>query len=263
MLIYGIVKLFHTNFSPCISMLTINNLSISVDNKHIINNLSLQCAAGSIHALMGPNGSGKSTLAYSLLGHPKYQVTQGSVLLNATELFQLSTDKRARAGLFVAFQYPQEIPGVSLLTFLQEAHRALTGTSLNTAAFKDLLYKTLETLQLDHSFIYRDLNDGFSGGEKKRFELLQLLLFKPRVAILDEIDSGLDVDAIKLVAHGIHQARQENPELALILITHYRRILDYVKPDHVHIIQNGTLIRSGNQALIELVETKGYDAFAR
>ncbi len=242
-------------------MLNIKNLSVSADSTPIITHFSLTCGPGTVHALMGPNGSGKSTLAYTLIGHPKYTVTEGSITLNDRALLELSVDKRAREGLFVAFQYCQEIPGVSMLTFLQEAYRAYTGNNLTTQAFQELLYKTVDNLQLDHSFIYRDLNDGFSGGEKKRFELLQLVLFKPKVAILDEIDSGLDVDAIKIVAQNIQQARRENPKLILLLITHYRRILDYIKPDQVHILSDGTLITSGTEELIEIVESKGYDGF--
>lgn len=242
-------------------MFIIQNLSVSVEQKAVLAAISLECMSGSLHVLMGPNGSGKSTLAYALMGHPKYFITQGAVTLDGNNLLELSVDKRARAGLFIAFQYSQEIPGVQMLSFLHEAYCAYTSDKCTLQEFKLLLYPLLDLLKLDHSFIYRDLNDGFSGGEKKRFELLQLLLLKPKVAILDEIDSGLDIDAIKLVAEGIKAAQNRNPAGAIILITHYQRILGFLSPDYVHIIYNGKLVASGDKKLSVLLEKQGYDGF--
>jgi Fe-S cluster assembly ATP-binding protein len=214
---------------------------------------------GTVTVLMGPNGSGKSTLAYTLMGHPAYTVTAGSVLFGDLNLLELPVEKRARAGLFLACQYPQEVPGVTVFTFLKEAHRMLTATELSVSQFKELLYSTFDTVKLDHSFAYRNLHEGFSGGEKKRLEVVQLLLFQPKIAILDEIDSGLDVDALKSVAQALQSAREHNPILSILLITHYTRILKYIIPDAVHILAQGKLIASGKSELAELIDQRGYD----
>lgn len=243
-------------------MLTIKNLSAAVEQKTIIHDLTLQCAPGTIHALMGPNGSGKSTLALTLLGHPKYSVVTGTVSINQQSILELPIHKRAQAGLFIGFQHPQEIPGVKMVTFLHEMYNALHKEPLSLSAFKTtILYPILDTLHIDHSFIYRDLNDGFSGGEKKRFELLQLLLSNATVAVLDEIDSGLDIDALKLVAQTITYLRTKNPTLVIILITHYRRILELVEPDHVHVLCNGRIVATGDKELVTQLEAQGYDEF--
>jgi Fe-S cluster assembly ATP-binding protein len=240
-------------------MLSIQNLSVVCGENKVIDDFSLTLQPGTLSVLMGPNGSGKSTLAYALMGHPRYTVTAGTVLFNTHELLSLPVEKRARCGLFLACQYLQEIPGVQVFTFLKEAHRMLTGQELSVAAFKELVYAALDAVKLDHSFAYRNLYEGFSGGEKKRLEIAQLLLFKPSVAILDEIDSGLDVDALQAVAEALSRARDDNPAMSILLITHYTRILKYLVPDTVHILKEGTLIASGDKYLAEHIEQKGYN----
>jgi len=241
-------------------MLKVSNLSVSVDGKPILNSLNFSFEPGSVHVLMGPNGSGKSTLAHTLMGHPQYQITQGAIHLNNNDLTQLAVDKRAQAGLFLAFQHPYEIPGVTVLSFLKEAHHACTKTVLPMKEFQDLLYAKMALLEIDIAFVHRALNCGFSGGEKKRLEILQMLILQPKVAILDEIDSGLDVDAVKIVAHGLQIARRENPYLSIIIITHYPRLLSYIEPDFVHVMHKGTIIDQGSAALAFAIEKRGYDA---
>jgi len=243
------------------SLLNITNLQVAINEQEIVQGLSLRVENGSIHAVMGPNGSGKSTLASALMGHPAYTVA-GSVRLNGQELLELSPDKRSLYGLFLAFQHPLEIPGLTVATFLREAYNARAQVKLSAVEFRAMLAPYLEILAIDERFIERALNDGFSGGEKKRLELLQLMILKPKVAILDEIDSGLDVDALKIVAHGIAQARKDNPAMAIILITHYQRILQYVQPDHVHVMVAGTLVATGTHALAHAIEKNGYDQYA-
>lgn len=243
-------------------MLSLDNISISCSETKVINNLSLSLIPGTVAVLMGPNGSGKSTLAYTLMGHPNYTVTHGSIFLNGHNLLELPVERRARLGLFLACQYPQEVPGVQVFTFLKEAHRMLTGQEPSVSDFQQLLYTVFDAVKLDHSFAYRNLNEGFSGGEKKRLEIAQLLLFQSKLAILDEIDSGLDVDALKLVAEAINSARKQNPVMSIVLITHYARILKYIIPDTVHILMNGTIVKSGNLSLAELIEYKGYDGLS-
>lgn len=244
-------------------MLFVKNLSVAVDDKPILTNFSLSIDSGSVHAIMGPNGSGKSTLANTLMGHPSYVVTNGDIILDSEAITALSPGKRAQRGLFLAFQHPQEIPGLTVLTFIKEAYNALHKTKLTVIECKKLLEPYLDQLHIDESFLYRSLNDGFSGGEKKRFEMLQLLVLKPRIAILDEIDSGLDIDALQLVAHGIASARQEIPHLSVILITHYQRILQYIIPDHVHVLCDGAIVSSGDATLAYELEAKGYDEFRK
>ena len=238
----------------------INNLSVSIDQKAILHDINLSMNPGSLHVLMGPNGSGKSTLAYTLMGHPSYTITSGTITLDAQDITHLSVDKKAQAGLFLAFQHPYEIPGISVFTFLKEAHHAITKKVLPAKEFQELLYGHMDILHIDHSFAYRQLNYGFSGGEKKKLELLQMLLLGPKLAILDEIDSGLDVDATALVAQAIVRARQSNPALSLLIITHYPRLLNYLTPDWVHIMDKGKIIQSGPPSLAHHVEQKGYDA---
>ncbi|MBA3954785.1 Fe-S cluster assembly ATPase SufC [Candidatus Dependentiae bacterium] len=243
-------------------MLYLKNVSIALDTKPIIDTLSLSFSAGTVHALMGPNGSGKSTLAATLMGHPAYTLTSGQLLLDTSDLSALPVEKRARAGLFLAAQYPQEVPGVQVFTFLKEAHRMLTGQDIAVSAFKELVYAAFDRVNLDHSFVYRNLHEGFSGGEKKRLEIAQLLLFSPKVALLDEIDSGLDVDALKLVAQALQYAKSVNPDLVLILITHYNRILEYIVPDYVHVISCGRLVASGSHELAHTIEQRGYNGLS-
>ncbi len=238
-------------------MLGIKNYSALLQDKKLLNNISLAIASGSVHALMGPNGSGKSTLALSLMGHPAYAVT-GSVLLDGQEINTLPPHKRAQAGLFLSFQQPHEIPGVSLSSFLKASYEAVH-SSIDPKTLQQEVSAYLELLELDQSFYYRNLHEGFSGGEKKKLELLQLLLFKPKVALLDEIDSGLDVDALRVVAHALQVARKENPEMSVLLITHYQRILSYIQPDQVHLLMHGQLVQSGDHTLASTIEQSGYD----
>lgn len=238
-------------------LLSLKRLSVSKDQKPILNDLCLEVQLGSVHALMGPNGSGKSTLAYTLLGHPDCQVT-GSMIYKDQNLAEMAIEQRAQKGIFLAFQHPIEIPGVSVFDFLRESHIALTKTTMPVKEFQALLYSKLDMVGLDHSFAYRPLNVGFSGGEKKRLEILQLLLFCPSLAILDEIDSGLDVDAIRLVAHGLQKAREQNPQMALIIISHYPHLYHYINPDHVHVMSKGTIIKSGGYELAQEIQLRGY-----
>lgn len=237
--------------------LQLKNYSVSVQGKDVIKNITLALDAGSLHVLMGPNGSGKSSLALSLMGHPAYQVT-GFVALNDQEITTLPAHKRAQAGLFLSFQQPQEIAGVQVATYLKAIYEAVHG-HIEVAALQHKVYAYLELLELDHGFYYRNLNEGFSGGQKKKFEMLQLLLLKPRVAILDEIDSGLDVDALRVVAQALHVARNEHPAMCVLLITHYQRIVHYMQVNAVHLLVDGTIVRSGDAALAQAVEAHGYE----
>ena len=239
--------------------LRINQLQVSVEDQPVVKGLDLSLGSGEIHALMGPNGSGKSTLAYALMGHPRYAITNGTVFFNNEEITSYTPDKRAKLGLFLSFQHPQEIPGVQVFTFLKEAKRALTGNEVAIDELYDELCAYMDLLHIDYSFAYRNLNDGFSGGEKKKFEMLQLLVLQPKIAILDEIDSGLDIDALKSVAEGIAYARNNNPHLSILIITHYQRILQYVHPDYVHVLIDGILVQSGNYQLAQHIEKQGYD----
>ncbi len=239
-------------------MFNIKNLCVSIDDKKILNGLNLTVQPGSIHAIMGQNGSGKSTLAHTLMGNPAYTITNGSLEFATQFLNNLSPDKRVKAGLFLSFQHPPVLPGVKVSTFLKEAHAAITGQTISVSEFHELLKSNMELLNIDSSFAQRNLNEGFSGGEKKRLEMLQLLILQPRLAILDEIDSGLDIDALKCVARGIKYARKNNPTMSFIIITHYQRILQYVKPDVVHIMHNGIIAQSGDATLAQHLEDVGY-----
>lgn len=242
-------------------MLKINNLTVLRDQKTIISNFSLEVAPGSTHFLMGPNGSGKSTLAYTIMGHPAYEVTAGTVSYQNNDLLSLSVDKRAQAGIFLAFQQPIEIPGVMVSGFLKEAYQAIHKTIISVKEFMAILHAALDLLGMDYAFTSRSLNESFSGGEKKRLELLQMLVLKPHIAILDEIDSGLDVDALKLIARVLEFLRNENPHFAVVCITHYHRLLNYIHPDYVHIIKSGAVVASSTAELARVVESEGYDAF--
>ncbi len=240
-------------------MLYISNLCVSLEETLILKDVSLAFEAGTIHAVMGPNGSGKSTLAATLMGYPQYQVLSGSVQFNGEDLLAVPIEKRARSGLFLASQHTPCIPGVPVFTFLKEAHRMLTGEEVSVAAFKDRVYAAFDAVHLDHSFVYRFLNEGFSGGEKKRFEIAQLLLFKPRLAVLDEIDSGLDIDALNLITQVLLEEKKRNPLLTLVIITHYNRMLQALEPDQVHILARGKIRVSQGKELAHMIEERGYD----
>lgn len=241
-------------------MLRINNISVSVNAKLIINNLSISCAPGSVHILMGPNGSGKSTLAHTLMGHPHCLLTDGSIEFNRQEINALSLHERARAGVFVALQNPIALPGVEVATFLKEAVHTVQQHHYAPQEFLNHLYELMDCIGIDHSYAHRSVHEGFSGGEKKRLELLQMMLLKPRIAVLDEIDSGLDVDALACVGRAVAYLKKEQPDAIVLLITHYNRLLSHVHPDAVHVIKDGTLIRSGDLALAHMIESGGYDA---
>ncbi len=241
-------------------MLIINNLSVSIADTLVLKNLNLAVDAGSMHAIMGPNGSGKSSLALTIAGHPRYQINSGEIQFLKICINNLAPEKRAQMGLFLTFQNPYEIPGLNIFTFLMESYRALKGDIPDLHDFKARVIEALELVGLSNSFIDRNVNEGFSGGERKRFELAQLMLFKPRLAILDEIDSGLDVDAAKRVATSLNYFKQNNPDSSIILITHYQRILNTLAIDAVHIVMNGTLVQSGSIELACNIEQLGYNA---
>jgi Fe-S cluster assembly ATP-binding protein len=242
--------------------LRIDNLHANVAGKEILKGIDLTVEPGTVHALMGPNGSGKSTLAFSLTGHPQYQVTEGSATLDGEDLLALSPDKRARAGLFLSFQYPAAIPGVKVANFLHAARQAERPGDLPPAKFRALLLEKMDQLGIDPSFMGRYLNDGFSGGEKKRLEMLQLAVLAPKYAVLDETDSGLDIDALKDVGTSIAalRASEEGAHTGFLIITHYPRILQYVTPDVVHIMMDGRIVKTGGHDLALRVEREGYDA---
>ncbi|GII96640.1 Fe-S cluster assembly ATPase SufC [Sinosporangium siamense] len=243
------------------STLQIRDLHVAVEDKEILKGVDLTVNAGETHAIMGPNGSGKSTLAYAIAGHPKYTITGGSVLLDGEDLLEMSVDERARAGLFLAMQYPVEVPGVSVSNFLRTAVTAVRGEAPKLREFTKELKTGMDSLAIDTSFAQRNLNEGFSGGEKKRHEILQLELLKPKIAVLDETDSGLDVDALRVVSEGINRFR--SGETGVLLITHYTRILRYVKPDFVHVFAGGRIVESGGHELSERLENEGYERFAK
>jgi len=242
-------------------MLSIRDLSVGVDGKPILRHLNLAVSAGEVHAVMGPNGSGKSTLAQVLAGHPAYTVTGGGVTYLGQDLLAMSPEDRARAGLFLAFQYPIEMPGVSNAAFLKAAVNELRAArgleELDAIDVLELLKAKLELVEMDRSFLNRPVNEGFSGGEKKRNEILQMAVLEPRLAILDETDSGLDIDALKIVARGVNRLRR--PDNAIILVTHYQRILQYIEPDYVHVLSGGRIVKSAGKELALELERKGYD----
>ena len=242
-------------------MLSIRDLSVGVEGKTILRHLNLEVRAGEVHAVMGPNGSGKSTLAQALAGHPAYTVTGGQVTYLGRDLLAMPPEERARAGVFLAFQYPIEIAGVSNAAFLKAALneiRAARGQEeLDAMEVLELLEQKLALVEMDRSFLSRPVNEGFSGGEKKRNEILQMAVLEPKLAILDETDSGLDIDALKIVAQGVNRLRR--PDNAIILVTHYQRILQYVEPDHVHVLFDGRIVKSAGKELAVELERKGYD----
>jgi Fe-S cluster assembly ATP-binding protein len=248
-----------------VSTLEIRDLQVSVklpegELKPILTGVDLTVKAGETHAIMGPNGSGKSTLAYSIAGHPKYQITGGSVTLDGDDVLAMTVDERARAGLFLAMQYPVEVPGVSVANFLRTAKTAIDGEAPKLRTWAGELRGAMEKLQMDPAFAQRNVNEGFSGGEKKRHEIMQLELLKPKVAILDETDSGLDIDALRIVSEGVNRVRASG-EAGLLLITHYTRILRYIKPDYVHVFVAGKIVQEGGPELAEQLEAEGYERY--
>jgi Fe-S cluster assembly ATP-binding protein len=245
------------------SELEIRNLHVAVEGKEILKGVDLTIRKGEVHAIMGPNGTGKSTLSNALMGHPFYEVTEGEVLFKGQNILELAPDERSRMGIFLAFQYPVSIPGVSVANFLRSAINARRKAEnsedkgIPVPEFRKLLKEKMDTLRMDHSFGGRYLNEGFSGGEKKRAEILQMATLKPEIAILDETDSGLDIDALRIVSEGVNALR--GPELGVMLITHYQRILNYIKPDYVHVMLGGRIVESGGAELALQLEEHGYE----
>ena len=246
--------------------LKISDLFVTVETeqgtKEILKGVNLTVKSGEIHAIMGPNGSGKSTLAYSIAGHPKYTVTGGAITLDGEDVLEMSVDERARAGLFLAMQYPVEIPGVSVSNFLRTAKTAIDGEAPALRTWIKDVKSAMEGLRMDPAFAERNVNEGFSGGEKKRHEILQMELLKPKFAVLDETDSGLDVDALKIVSEGVNRVHAAN-NMGVILITHYTRILNYIKPDYVHVFVDGKVAEEGGPELAARLEAEGYDRYAK
>lgn len=246
------------------SVLEIKNLQVSViteaGNKEILRGVDLTVKSGETHAIMGPNGSGKSTLAYSIAGHPKYLITGGSVTLDGNDVLEMSVDERAKAGLFLAMQYPVEVPGVSVSNFLRTAVTAIRGEAPKVRTWVGEVKEAMASLNIDTAFSERNVNESFSGGEKKRHEILQMELLRPKIAILDETDSGLDVDALRIVSEGVNRVKA-NSDLGVMLITHYTRILRYIKPDFVHVFANGKIVEAGGPELADKLEEQGYAAY--
>ncbi|KTD56873.1 component of SufBCD complex, ATP-binding component of ABC superfamily [Legionella sainthelensi] len=241
-------------------MLKIKNLNVSVNGQAILKGIDLQVNAGEVHAIMGPNGSGKSTLSKVLAGHPSYQVTDGEISYLGQDLNPLPPEERARAGVFLSFQYPVEIPGVTNINFLKASVNAVRKgqgkDTLDAIEFLTFIREKCQLLEMDESFLYRSINEGFSGGEKKRNEILQMAALEPKLAILDETDSGLDIDALRIISHGVNAMR--SPQRSIILVTHYQRLLDYIEPDFIHVLVNGRIILSGDKSLALELEKKGY-----
>ena len=239
--------------------LEIKNLTVEVAGRKVVDGMNLTIPAGEVHAIMGPNGTGKSSLSKAIAGHPEYPITSGEVLLDGENLVGLSPDEIARKGFFLGFQYPVEVSGVSIANFIRAclSARLPEGETLNPVEYYKKLHSKMESLKMDRSFTTRSVNDGFSGGEKKRCDILQMLMLEPKFAVLDEVDSGLDIDALKIVSEGVNSAR--SPERGMLLITHYHRLLEYIKPDAVHVMSGGKIVRSGGAELAVELEQKGYD----
>jgi Fe-S cluster assembly ATP-binding protein len=250
-----------------VGLLTLENLHVALeDGTEIVKGVDLEVSVDEVHAIMGPNGSGKSTLSYAIMGHPAYEITEGKILLDGDDVTEMEADERAQRGLFLAFQYPHAIPGVTVTSFLRSAinavRKARNGGVEDPIAipeFRKELLAQMDRLKVSRELASRYLNDGFSGGEKKRVEILQMAMLKPRIAVLDETDSGLDIDALRVVAGGVNEL--VGPEMGALVITHYQRILNYVKPDHVHVFVDGRIVRSGGPELAEQLEAEGYDPF--
>ncbi|ERI94300.1 FeS assembly ATPase SufC [Clostridiales bacterium oral taxon 876 str. F0540] len=240
-------------------LLKIENLRTKIEDKEILKGLNLEIGKGEIHAIMGPNGAGKSTLANTLMGHPKYEITDGVISFEDEIINELKANERAKKGLFLSFQYPEEIPGVTVENFLRTAKIAVTGKPLKVMAFKKALKEKMELLEMKEEYAQRYLNLGFSGGEKKKNEILQMAILEPKLSILDETDSGLDVDAIRIVAQGVNALK--NSENSILIITHHNKILDYLKPDFIHILVDGKIVKTGDFSLAKEIEANGYEAF--
>ena len=239
------------------NLLKINNLKNEVEGKQILKGLNLEIGKGEIHAIMGPNGAGKSTLANTLMGHPKYSITDGDIVFEGEVINNLKVDERARKGIFLSFQYPEEVPGITVENFLRTAKGAVLGKVQNIIQFRKLLREKMELLKMDESYAQRYLNLGFSGGEKKKNEILQMAVLQPKLAVLDETDSGLDVDAVRIVAEGVNKLKSE--ENSILIITHLNRILEYLKPDYVHVLIDGKIVKTGDMSLAREIQEKGYD----
>jgi Fe-S cluster assembly ATP-binding protein len=237
--------------------LQIKNLHVKIEEKNILKGVDLTVNSGEVHAIMGPNGTGKSTLASAIMGNPKYEVTNGEIILDGEDVLDMEVDERARAGLFLAMQYPSEVPGVTNSDFMRQALKAKTGEKVNLIDFAMKFEQSIKDLKMRDDFAHRYLNEGFSGGERKRNEILQLKVLKPKIAVLDEIDSGLDVDALRIV--GANVSEMISPDFGCILITHYQRILDHIKPTHVHIMIDGKIVLTGGQELITKIDQSGYE----
>jgi len=239
------------------NLLSIDDLKVSIDEKEILKGIDLQIGRGEIHIIMGPNGSGKSTVAYTLMGHPEYQITDGEIEFEGEIVNDLRADERAKKGIFLSFQYPEEIPGVTVEEFLRTAKMAVSDERIGLMSFKRLLKEKMEQLDMDEEYASRYLNIGFSGGEKKKNEVLQMSILEPKLAILDETDSGLDVDAIRIVAKGIKEFKDESR--SILVITHYNKLLDYLEPDYIHILLDGRIVKTGGMELAKEIEQKGYE----
>lgn len=241
------------------NMLTIHNLHAKIADKNILNGLNLEVGTGEVHVIMGPNGAGKSTLANILLGHPKYEITDGDITFLGQSINEMKVNERAKLGMFLSFQYPEEIPGITVENFLRTSKQAITGKPLKLLEFRKNLKEKMELLEMRPEYATRYLNEGFSGGEKKKSEILQMMMLEPKLAILDETDSGLDVDAVRIVASGVKQYM--NPERSVIIITHHNNILEYLSPDYVHVLMGGQIVQSGDQSLAEMILKEGFEAF--
>lgn len=240
-------------------LLKINNLKTKVGEKEILKGLNLEIGKGEVHAIMGPNGAGKSTLVNTIMGHPRYSISDGEILFEGDSINKLKVDERARRGIFMSFQYPEEIQGITVENFLRSARAAITGKNVGILAFRKALKEKLNLLKIDDAYAQRYLNVGFSGGEKKKNEILQMAVLEPKLAMLDETDSGLDVDAVRIVSEGVSKLR--NSENSVLIITHHNSILEYLKPDYVHILVNGRIVKTGDATLAEEIEKNGYDKF--
>ncbi len=238
-------------------MLEIKNLYVSINDKPILKGVNLKIEKGEIHALMGPNGSGKSTLSFVLMGHPKYKITKGEIFFEGKNITEINPDERARLGMFLCFQYPTEIQGVSLFNFLKTSYNSINNEKISSMEFREIMKDKMKLLGVEQKFIERYLNEGFSGGEKKRGEILQMAVLNPKISILDETDSGLDIDSLKIVSNGINKV--SNSENSILLITHYKRILKYIKPKFVHVMIDGKIVLSGDEKLADELEENGYN----